>query len=182
MTKLQAESLGLPLIEQETAGKKEEELEDLKKALQKAKDQHKIEGIVTGALFSNYQRERIEKVADSLGLKIFAPLWHMDQETEMREILNQGFSFIITKIAAEGLDKSWLNRRMTEKDIDKLVKLNEKVGINIAGEGGEFETLMIDGPIFKKKIKVMESRIEEENKQTATLVIKKARLMRKSNL
>jgi asparagine synthase (glutamine-hydrolysing) len=179
MVKLQARSIGIPLIEQETKGEKEKELEDLKKALKKAKEKYRIEGIVTGALFSNYQRERIEKVADSLGLKIFAPLWHINQETEIREIINQGFRFIITKISAYGLNKTWLNRVITEKDIDKLVKLNKKISINIAFEGGEAETLMIDGPIFNKKIEIQESKIKEESDIIAELIIKKARLVKK---
>jgi len=176
MVKLQSEALQIPLIEQETQGEKEIELKDLKKALKKAKEEYNIQGIVTGALYSNYQRERIEKVADSLQLKIFSPLWHMDQETEMREILNQGFSFILTKIAAEGLNKSWLNRIITHKDIDALVQLNEKVKINIAFEGGEAESLMIDGPIFKKRIEIKKVKIQEESEILATLLIEKAKL------
>ncbi|MBW2999327.1 diphthine--ammonia ligase [Candidatus Woesearchaeota archaeon] len=177
MVELQAKSIGLPLIEQETKGEKEKELGDLKKALEKAKEKYGIEGVVTGALFSNYQRERIEKVAGSLGLKVFSPLWHMNQETEMREIINQGFEFVITKVSAEGLDKSWLNKVITHKDVDKLAKLNEKIGFNTAFEGGEAETLMIDGPIFTKRIKIEQSKIMEESEIIAELIIKKAKLV-----
>lgn len=179
MVKLQSEATGIPLIEQETKGIKEKELIDLKKAIKLAKEKYKIEGIITGALFSNYQRTRIEKIADSLNLKIFSPLWHTDQETEMREILNQGFEFIITKIACDGLDKSWLNRKITHKDIDRLVTLNEKIGLNIAFEGGEAETLMTDGPIFNKKIIIEKSEIKQESKIIAELMIKKAKLVEK---
>ncbi len=179
MVKLQSKAIGIPLVEQETKGEKEAELKDLKKALEKAKKQYKIEGVVTGALFSNYQRDRIEKVCDSLSLKIFSPLWHINQETEMREILNNGFKFIMTKISALGLDKSWLGKEITHKDIDKLVELNKKININIAGEGGEFETLMIDGPIFNKRIEIKEYKTVEENENTAELFIKKAALVNK---
>ena len=97
----------------------------------------------------------------------------------MREIVNQGCKFILTKITAQGLDKTWLNRVIAEKDIDNLVKLNEKVGMNIAFEGGEAETLMIDGPIFDKAIKITDSKIEEESKIVAELIIKKAKLIKK---
>ena len=89
IVKLQSESTGIPLMIQETEGEKEKELEDLKIILKEAKEKYQIDGIITGALFSNYQRERIEKVADSLSLKIFSPLWHMNQETEVREIINK---------------------------------------------------------------------------------------------
>ncbi|MFH1770731.1 MAG: diphthine--ammonia ligase [archaeon] len=173
MVKLQSESMGIPLIIQETKGEKEKELVDLKKAIEKAKKEYKIEGVVTGALFSNYQRDRVEKICDELSLKIFSPLWHINQETEMREIVREGFKCIMTKVAAEGLNKSWLNKEIDDNMIDKLVELKKKVDLNIAGEGGEFETLVLDGPIFKKKITIDKFSINEENDNTATLVVKK---------
>ena len=114
MATYQAEAMEIPIVLQETEGEKEKELSDLKKALQKAKEKYQIEGIVSGALYSNYQRGRIEKIAEELGLKVFCPLWHKDQELEMREILKNNFSFIFTQIAAEGLDKSWLNKIITK--------------------------------------------------------------------
>ncbi len=171
LAKKQAKSMKIPLIEQETTGVKEKELTDLRKALQKAKDKYGIEGVVTGAIRSNYQRDRIEKVCDSLSLKIFAPLWHIDQEMYMRNVLNKGFKFIMTKVAAEGLDKSWLGREITNKDIDKLVKIHNKNQINIAGEGGEFETLMVDGPIFSDKIDIKVGKVVEDG-LSAEVVLK----------
>ena len=177
MTKMQAEAIGIPLITIETEGEKEKELADLEKGLSEAKKRYKIEGVVTGALYSNYQRERIEKACDRLGLKIFSPLWHAGQEREVREIIRNGFKILLSSIAAEGLDKSWLGKELTEKDVDKLVLLEKKIGLNIAGEGGEYESLVTFGPNFSKKIKIEESEIIEENKNTAKLVIKKSSLV-----
>jgi len=162
LVKLQCESMGIPLVMVETAGEKEEELHELKIALQKAKEEHGIEGIVSGALFSNYQRERIENVADSLGLKLFSPLWHMDQEQELRQLLREGFEIIFVKVAAEGLDSSWLGRKITGKDVDELVKLSKKFGINIAGEGGEYESLVLDCPMFGKRISIKTNNFVNE--------------------
>lgn len=152
LAQLQAEAMGIPIILHETEGEKESELADLKKALEKAKDSFKVDGVVTGALFSNYQRERIERIADDLGLKVFHPLWHLNQESEMREIIDAGYKFILVKVAADGLDKSWLGREITHKDVDRLVSLNKKNRINIAFEGGEAESLVLDCPLFKKRI------------------------------
>jgi len=177
LTKLQAEAMEIPLLQRITEGIEGEELTDLKLAIDEAKEKFGIQGIVTGALFSTYQRNRIEKICDELGLKVFSPLWHINQETEMREILNQGFEFIITKIAADGLDKSWLGRPVTQKDIDNLAKLNKKNGINIAFEGGEAETMMIDGPIFRKRIEVEKAVIEMENSNTGVYKIKEVKLI-----
>lgn len=180
LAKLQSEALEIPLVMEKTAGAKERELADLKRALAKAREKYKIEGIVTGALFSNYQRSRIEKICDELNLKVYSPLWHTEQETEMRNLLKEGFSFIFTKVAAEGLDKSWLGRKITAKDVDKLAELNKKLGINIAGEGGEFETLVLDCPMFMKKIKIEESETVQESQHSAELVIRKAKLADKN--
>jgi diphthine-ammonia ligase len=167
----QAEALGIPLIEQETQGKKEHELGDMRTALEKAKKEYDVQGVVTGALFSNYQRDRIERVCDELGLMIFSPLWHKDQEMEMREIIAKGFSFIITKIAAEGLTEEWLGKEINEEALAKLVVLREKNGLNVAGEGGEFETLMINGPCFKERIKIIKGKKVMENECTGVYVI-----------
>lgn len=179
MAKLQAKAIELPLVEVETMGEKEKELEDLKKALFEAKKKYKIEGVVTGALFSKYQRERIESIADSLGLKIFSPLWHMDQEAELRRIIKEGFEVIISSIAAEGLDTVDVGRKIDERLIEKLVKLRDKIGFNVAGEGGEYESFVLDGPMFKKKIQIKDSEVQAENKNIARLVIKKAELVNK---
>jgi diphthine-ammonia ligase len=171
---LQAKAMNLPLIEQETLGEKEKELEDLTKALLAAKEKYGIEGVITGALYSNYQRERIEKVCDKLGLKIFSPLWHINQETEMRQILNEGFEVWMSSVAAEGLDKTWLGRPLAHKDVDALVKLHDKIGLHVAGEGGEFESLILDGPGFEKRITIKKFKIVEETPHVSRMIVEKA--------
>ncbi|MDO8481043.1 MAG: diphthine--ammonia ligase, partial [Nanoarchaeota archaeon] len=177
---LHAEAMGIPLILQETAGEKEKELEDLEKALQQAKEQYRVEGVVTGALFSNYQRDRIEGVCDKLGLKIFAPLWHMDQEKELRLLLDRGFSIMLSSVAAQGLDASLLGRKLTQKDVDALVRIAKKHGINVAGEGGETESLVLDCPLFKKRVEIVESEIVKESEHSAQFIVKKAVLVEKN--
>jgi asparagine synthase (glutamine-hydrolysing) len=179
LVEMQSEALEIPLIIGTTTGEKEKELTDLKKILEEAKKKYKIQGIITGALFSNYQRERIEKIADSLELKVFSPLWHMDQETLLRQLIDEEYEFILSSIAAYGLNKKWLGRKITNEDIDKLVEINKKIGINIAFEGGEAESLVLDCPMFKKKIKIMEFEIIEESEEVARYVVKKAELVEK---
>ena len=173
---LQAEAMKIPLILQRTKGEKEQELLDLEYALQKAKEKYAIEGVITGAVFSTYQRDRIEKICDGLGLKIFSPLWHKPQEQEMQELFDNNFQFMFTSIAAEGLDKTWLNSLITKEDFEKLKQLQNKQGFHIAGEGGEFESLVLDCPLFKKRLIIEEAEIQEEASHTARVVITKARL------
>jgi diphthine-ammonia ligase len=176
ITKLQAEAMGLPLIEQSTLGEKEKELDDLKKALIKAKKKFSIEGIVTGAVASNYQRERIQKICDELNLACINPLWSSKPEELLRSMIRDGFRFILSGIAAEGFDKSWLGRVITEKDVDMLVKMNKKVGIHLTFEGGEAESLVVDCPLFKHKILVLESETIMEDNNTGNFRILKAEL------
>lgn len=159
----QAEALGLPLVLFETEGKKEKELEDLKKAIVSAKDKFGIEGVVTGAVASEYQRSRIKNICDELKLECINPLWGMDEVLLLKNMVRDGFKIIITGVAAYPLDKEWLGRVIDEKIIKKLVGLNEKYKIHVAGEGGEFETLVLNSPMHKKKIELVKVGKEYSN-------------------
>lgn len=159
ITDLLSQALEIPIMSVETEGVKEEELEDLKNAFINLKGLG-IEAVYTGALYSVYQKSRIEKLGSEVGLKIISPYWHVDVLEYMRKIVSLGFKVIICGVAAWGLDESWLGREIDDQTIDELVELNEKYGINIAFEGGEAETLAIDGPIFKKRIKILKYKKE----------------------
>jgi len=151
ITELSAEAAGISLIKKVTEGIKEEELEDLTAILKELKELG-IGAIFSGALYSEYQKSRIDEICRKLNLKSCAPLWHRNAEEYMNEIIELGFEVIITSVSAEGLDESWLGRRIDRSLIDELIKLNEKYGINLAFEGGEAETLVLDCPVFNKKI------------------------------
>ncbi|MBD3164272.1 TIGR00289 family protein [Candidatus Woesearchaeota archaeon] len=180
LVELQAHAIGIPLVVRKTKGEKEKELKDLKQIIQKAGQEYKIQGIVTGALFSQYQKQRIDNICRELNLKSLAPLWRMDPEQEMKELIKNNFKIIFSSIAAYGFDSSWLGRTITGKDIDRLVELNKKYRINIAGEGGEFESLVLDCPLFTKKLVIRDSKIIEEDKHTAKISIRKAELKKKT--
>jgi len=171
---LQSKALEIPAIFGRTIGVKEEELKDLKKLIKKARDEYCLDGIITGAIYSTYQRNRIFEIAEELNLKIFSPLWHKSQEEELKELLANGFEFVLVKVAALGLNESWLGRAITAKDADELVKLNKKWGVNVAGEGGEYESVVLDCPLFNKKIKILKSSIVKEDENTAFYNIEKA--------
>jgi diphthine-ammonia ligase len=179
LTEIQAKAINLPIIIQETLGEKEKELIDLEKVLVKAKTKYNIDGIITGALYSTYQRDRIEKIADKLQLKVFSPLWHINQENEMRQLINENFKIILSSVAADGLNKNWLGKIITHKEIDKLVKLNEKLGLNIAGEGGEYESFVLDAPFFKQKIEIIDYEIKEVSENEAYFIINEIKLVDK---
>ena len=154
ITDLLSEAMDIPIMSVETDGVKEEELKDLKAAFVDLKNLG-VEAIYTGALYSVYQKSRIEKLGDEVGLKIVSPYWHVDELEYMNKIVSLGFKIMICGVAAWGLDESWLGRIIDEKAIDELVELNEKYHVDIAFEGGEAETLAIDGPIFKKRLEIL---------------------------
>lgn len=156
LSELLAQAMEIPLIKGHTRGEEEKEVEDLKLALKKLKDLG-VEAIYSGALYSVYQKSRIDKICSELELESIAPLWQIDSEEYMREILSLGFEVVLIGVAAEGLDESWLGRRVDNKSLEELIKLNQKYGINIAFEGGEAETMVLNCPIFKKKVKILES-------------------------
>lgn len=172
VTDLLAEAMDIPIMTAVTDGVKEEELKDLKIAFENLKSLG-IEAIYTGALYSTYQKSRIEKLGREVGLEIISPYWHVDELEYMREIVSLGFEIIISGVAAWGLDESWLGKTIDGEVIDELVKLNEKYQVDIAFEGGEAETLAIDGPIFKKRLKILKDK-KIWNRDSGVYIIEEA--------
>jgi len=172
---VQAKSIGLPLIKKITAGKKEEELDDLKDAIREAKKRFGIDGVVSGAVESVYQASRIQRICDDLGLWCFNPLWLKDQEKLLIELMENKFEVIISGVFAYPFNEKWLGRKINKNVIKELVGLKEKYKINPAGEGGEIETFVTNSPMFKKKIKIIESR-KEWNRDSGIFKIMKAEL------
>jgi len=178
LTKLQAELMGIPIIQQRTAGEKEKELADLKTVL--ANLGSKIDGIVTGAIASKYQMSRIEKIATDLGLACVAPLWKKEPLELLQSMLRDGFEIIITAVAAGGLDESWLGRKLDSAAVSELTKVSRKYRFSVIGEGGEFESFVLDCPLFSKRIKVAEAEKRWDSKSgSGTFEIKRTELVKK---
>jgi asparagine synthase (glutamine-hydrolysing) len=178
LTRYQAEAMEIPIIQKFTKGEKEKELTDLKRVIEEAKEKFGIEGIVTGAIKSNYQYSRIKRVCDELNLELISPLWQMDEEEELKEVLREGIKAIIVSVSAHPLTKDFLGKEIDETIVKKFIEFREKFGFNPSGEGGEYETFVIDAPIFKKKISIEDFEIVwEEN--SGYLKIKKIGLVDK---
>ncbi len=156
----QAKAMDIPIIVEKSAGKKEKELDDLCNVLQKAKDEFGIEGIVTGAIESVYQASRVQKICKDLGLWCFNPLWKIDQVKLLNLLIDKGFKVIISGIGAYPFDDRWLGREIDKDCVDELILYRDKYEINPSGEGGEFESLVLDAPMFKQRLEVMESSVD----------------------
>lgn len=155
----QAEIMKIPLLTQNTKGKKEKELKDLEKIIFRAKNEFKIQGIVTGTVESAYQASRIQKICDTLDLDCFNPLWQKDQFELLNDLIKSNFEVIITGVFAYPLDDKWLGRKINQDFLQDASKLYEKYKINPAGEGGEFETFVINCPLFTNKLEITDKKI-----------------------
>lgn len=169
-----SEAVGIPLVKAESPGVKEEEVEDLKRLIERLN----VEGVVTGAIASTYQKSRIDMVCEQLGLKSIAPLWHRDPLTILKELVDLNFNAIITGVYAYGFTKEWLGKRIDARAIGALEELNKQYGVSLVGEGGEYETLVLDGPIFKKRIKIVDTETVWKH-ESGCFLVKKAVLENK---
>ncbi|MEM2963305.1 MAG: diphthine--ammonia ligase [Candidatus Anstonellales archaeon] len=141
--KLQAHSMGLPIHYIRT--NKARELADLKAHLEKIK----TDCIVSGAVASEYQKQRIDVIAEELNIPSFSPLWH--KGTQILEEIAQYLEIYIVHVAADGLGSELLGKRLTLTEIYNLSKLN----IHPFFEGGEGETFVSDAPFFRERLEVL---------------------------
>jgi len=164
---LAAESIGIPLVDvhpeefgaddvADAGAQGDAELEPLEAALRELADglDGGIAGLTAGAVESEFQTSRIEAMAERLGAELFAPLWQRDPVTLAEEMLDAGFEITIIQVAAAGLDESWLGRTLDADALADLQALNDEYGVHVLGEGGEFETLVTDGPHMSRPIEL----------------------------
>jgi diphthine-ammonia ligase len=178
MTTLQAEALGLPLVSVVSEGRKEEELTDLETAIAKAKDEFHIDGVVTGAVESVYQASRVQRICNRLNVWCFNPLWKYDQKALLETLVKKNFKVVISGIFAYPLDEKWLGKQINTEVIARLVELQIKYGISPSGEGGEIETTVLEAPMFKQKIEIIDYIVEAKG-NCGVFLIKQARLVSK---
>ena len=165
LASLAAESIGVPLVAVEpgdlgaesaadSAVQGDAEVEPLEAALRELQADPSLDvaGVTAGAVESEYQTSRIEALCDRLGIDLFAPLWRRDPESLAASMLEAGFDVRIVQVAAAGLDESWLGRTLDEDAISELRALHDEYGVHVLGEGGEFETFVVDGPHMDRRV------------------------------
>ncbi len=161
-----ADAMGKELVTGRSTGEEESDMEGLREALEGLD----IDGIVTGAVWSDYQWDRMNTVCGDLGLKLIAPMWRKDQDMLMDQILDAGIEAIIVGCYAEGFDESWLGRPLNAETVAELKVLRKKYGISIMGEGGEYESLTLNSPTFRHPLRV-ESCTREWNRNSGLLSV-----------
>ena len=169
---LMAESMGKELVTATTGGTEEEDMESLRSALEGLD----IDGIVTGAVWSDYQWDRMNRVCGDLGLFVLSPLWRKDQDLVMEEFLNSGIRAVIVGCYAEGLGEEGLGRAITRESVEELKGLREKYGISIMGEGGVYESMTLDSPLHSRCLEIVGSE-KVWSRTSGTLKVTSARLL-----
>jgi ABC transporter with metal-binding/Fe-S-binding domain ATP-binding protein len=149
---------GMEYVEIATHGRKEEELVDLERGLA-ALD---VEGVIAGAVASEYQANRVRAITNRLGISLFTPLWHMDTRALLEEVAARMDAIIIVT-AAEGLDRSFLGAHIDPALIGRLEKVAAARRINLAGEGGEYESLTLNAPFYSSPITYTSSEIRSSH-------------------
>tara|TARA_B100000768_G_C11203170_1_gene342661 strand:+ start:50 stop:634 length:585 start_codon:yes stop_codon:yes gene_type:complete len=133
-----------------TQGIEDLEVDELEQSLSNLS----IDALVCGALRSDYQKSRIERMCERLEIISYTPLWHQSSLSHITGLVEHGFGVVITSVACDGLDESWLGETLTKQSLAKLIDLSDKFRFNVDGEGGEYETLVVHGPHFTGSIQL----------------------------
>ncbi|MEM1873089.1 MAG: diphthine--ammonia ligase [Acidilobaceae archaeon] len=172
---LQAEAMGVreELEEFTISGSRHSELLELEDAMRRVARRRKAEGLAVGVISSRYQRDRMSLIASRLGLVLYTPLWSVSQEEHMRSLVREGFKIVITRISTMGLHPKFLGVVLKPEHIEEIIALSKRFGFNPAFEGGEAETLVVEAPLFKKKL-CLEGRVTRESLDSYSLHVERA--------
>ncbi len=123
-----------------------------------------LDGLISGVVASRYQYELLEDICDTFGLELCTPLWGWDGLEVLDAVLERDLAVDMVAVAADGLDESWLGRRLDADAVESLSELAMAHGFHPAGEGGEFETLVVDAPAFNAPIVYDATSVWEGNR------------------
>jgi ABC transporter with metal-binding/Fe-S-binding domain ATP-binding protein len=153
-----SECLGIPIIERYCKSiAKEDEMDQLTSSINEAISKYSIKGVAHGTISSKFQLNIFKNICFNLKLELYSPLWNIDPNRYYNELFNSNFEILIIKVAALGLNNSWLGKIIDKTNYQKLKDLSKKYKFNITFEGGEAETMIIDCPLYNQKIKIVKS-------------------------
>ena len=152
LLKLQAEAMGIPIVQRKTTWRTYEE--EFKKAVLDFKRQD-IRAGVFGDIDLQEHRDWVERVCKEIGIQPILPLWKRKREELLKEFIGAGFKAIVVATNAHLLGEEWLGRKIDKEFIEELKTLRN---IDLCGEKGEYHTFVTSGPLFKKRIKISKSR------------------------
>lgn len=152
LIKLQAELIGIPLIQKEVTADMQKYEEEFKSAVLELKSKD-INTMVFGDIYLDEHKEWVERVCKDLDIRPIEPLWNESPSNLIEEFIDLGFKAVIVSCQADKFSKDFLGRQVDKELLDELKSRD----ICPCGENGEFHTLVVDGPLFKKRIEILES-------------------------
>ncbi len=158
-TPLQAEAMNIPHVVIKVSGIKELEQIELIYSIKKVIMDYEVEGIVSGSIISNYQKKRIDMLCEKYSLTHIAPNWGTSSPELLGEVIRRGYVVMITSVNAYGLGREWLGRIIDEESVKELIETAERYGFNAGGEGGEYETLVLDSPLFNRRLHIKDYEV-----------------------
>jgi len=152
LLKFQADLIGIPLAQKEVSPDMQKYEEEFKAAVTELRGKD-IGSMVFGDIYLLEHESWIERVCKDLNIDALEPLWNNPTESIIDEFLKVGFKAIIVSCKADIMGKEFLGRYIDNNLIEEL----KKKDICPCGEKGEFHTLVLDGPIFSRPIKILDA-------------------------
>jgi uncharacterized protein (TIGR00290 family) len=160
----------------DTPGDKDLEGDFLSAVLGDLREEFELDAVCSGALMSDFQRMIFSSSAMEAGLISYTPLWRKDGRTYMKDLVKSGFRFILLSYASEGFSPSDLGKIVGDVEMERFFSISERWGIHPAFEGGEAETLVIEAPLYERRLEV-QGQIEEQSPYRARYVLKEVLLV-----
>lgn len=113
-----------------------------------------VDGLITGATASTEEKMDIDSICKRLDILYISPLWHVDAKDYVSNMLDDGFEMTIASVNAHPFDRNWLGRKLDRETLSELLEISKRYGINAAGEGGEYETLVLNCPLFIRGLEI----------------------------
>jgi len=157
LIQLQSQALGIPLLQKETTWKGYEQ--EFKKAVQSLIP-NGVKGMVFGDIYLQEHKDWVERVCGELSIEAVEPLWGKNPEEVLSGFIDSGFEALIISAQSKFIGPEWIGGRVDRSFRNYL----RHRGIDICGENGEYHTFVVDGPIFRRRIEITQSRtIERDN-------------------
>jgi len=151
LIQLQSQAMGIPLLQKETTwdGYEQEFKEAVRSLIPSG-----VEGMVFGDIYLQEHKDWVERVCGDLGIEAIEPLWGKSTKEILSSFIADGFEAVIVNAQSKLIDEDWIGRRVDKAFMEYLRRKN----IDICGENGEYHTLVTDGPIFNRRIQLIESK------------------------
>lgn len=149
LLEFQAGLVGIPLVQREVSPDMQKYEEEFKAAVNELRGSD-IGHMVFGDIYLLEHESWIERVCGDLKIQALEPLWNNDPDKIVDEFISLGFKAIIVSCKADIMGKEFLGRFVDKKLVGEL----KAKGICPCGEKGEFHTIVVDGPIFRKPIEI----------------------------